>query len=178
MKETHPTEEDQTSFESRVRDAFPFLEDIGQMKFVGVRVAGGSAPRDSALVARYVGDHLRLEVGWNEMERSLAVLFRFEREDLGRIERYIYFEPFVEFLTNGQTKAIVPYVREGMSLTQLKMIVDGRKMVFNEGFTQVIKKLGAKMSLFFGRIRTTSSEDIRGYHAWMKSAGRFDSFTP
>lgn len=175
MKEPHKTEEDQASFEVRVRDAFPFLEDIGQMKFVGVRVAGGNDPRDSSLVARYVGDHLRLEVGWNEMERSLAVLLRFEREDLGRIERYVYFEPFVEFLTKGQTKAIVPYVREGMSITQLKVIMDGRTRVFNEGFTQVIKELGAKMNSFFSRIKTASSEDIRRYHAWMKSAGRFDS---
>jgi len=160
---------DKKSFEELVVSSFSIVESCAQMSFVGVRTSGGTDPRDAALVARYSGDSLRFDVGWSEYELSLAVLINFERVDVSRAERYVYFEPFVEYLTNGQEKAIVPYVTENMSIKETEATMEQRQAVFRDGLAPVIEKIGIKLQSYLGQLQTASADQIRGYHQWMKS---------
>lgn len=152
-----------------VKKHFGFLEMIHGMRFGGVRRTGRDDPRDSALVVRYARVDLRADIGWNESEMSLAVLVRFERDDLSRLDRYVYLEPFIEFLTGWQRKALVPYVKQGMSITQIEGIMSKRAQAFKNGLDSVIPALASKMEAFFSQIEAASSDTIRHYHTWMRS---------
>ncbi len=155
-------------FEGLVKECFGFAEEA-QMCFNGVRISGGTDPRDAALVARYSGSDSRFDIGWNEFELSLSVLVKFDHCNLPRQECYVYFEPFIEYLTQGQEKAIVPYVTERMSVRSMESVMEQRKTLFAQGLEPVIRALGKKMKANFGVLMSVSQEQVQGYHKWMRS---------
>lgn len=160
-------EDGKSSFEKLIRESFDFLESERHMKFSGVRSVGGSDPRDAGLVARYSRDEFRLDVGWSKSQCSLTISVKFEGGGIPRGFRHIYFEPFVEFLTGGREKAIVPYIREGMSVREILSISSEREVVFKGGLPVVVKALGEKLRLYFNQIESASVEMIDKYHDWM-----------
>jgi len=170
---TTPLPEDAKGrFEAKVRECFGFLEDVGRMRFGGVREVGGKDPRDRSLVARFSRDDLRADIGWNGFERSLAVLLLFRRDDLAQYERHVYLEPFIEFLTGGETAALVPYVRVGMSVGQLRSVMEERVRLLETGRDAILEALGERMASFMEQVESASSDTIREYHRWMNSGGR------
>ena len=168
MKQEQTTQKRTVHFADTVRTSFRFLEETGQMCFVGVREGGGDDPRDHTLIVRYECNDLRADIAWCEGEGSLAILLRYNRGDLGKHERYVYMEPFIEFLSDGQYKALVPYVREGMSVEQLRTIMDRRCVLLSDGYEAVVRALGLKTEPFLKKIVSVTSEEIMNYHRWMK----------
>ncbi len=160
---------DDQSFEEMVKVSFGFAESAFRMRFCGVRPSGGDDPRDAALVARYTGSRFRFDIGWNEFELSLAVLINFDNPDLKRHERYVYFEPFVEYLTEGEETAIVPYVAENMSIRQIEAVMKRRRSVFQRGLSSVVEEVGRKVQYHFRKLVDASAEQVQGYHQWMNS---------
>jgi len=155
-------------FEVLVKECFGFAGNF-QMSFHGVRRSGGTDPRDASLVARYSGSESRFDVGWSEFELSLSVLIKYTCGRWSNRESYVYLEPFVEYLTRGQEKAIVPYATERMSLRRMGVLMEQRKMLFLHGLDPVMRAVGQKMQANFGCLMSVSQEQVLGYHEWMKS---------
>ena len=160
---------DKASFEEMVVLSFGFVEAEAGMIFGSVEKSGGRDSRDAALIARYSGQDFRFDVGWSEYELSLCVLIYFKQLNVPRGERYVYFEPFVEYLTDGDDKAIVPYVTESMSIKKIESTIEQRQVVFCDGLLPVIKKVWRKFQFYMDQMKTTSAEHVNGYHHWMRS---------
>lgn len=162
------SKDSKNDFATKVRKHFAFLEDVAALKYAGVRISGGSDPRDRALVARYERDDMRVDIGWNSAECSLAVLLKYEQDGLFGNNRYIYLEPFIEFFTNGQTKPIVPYVREQMAIKEIQAVADQRINLFKNGLDAVMSALAVRMESFLRELESIPLATIEGYHQWMK----------
>lgn len=160
---------DESSFEELVRDNFDFVEVDAGMTRGRVRSSGGNDPRDAALVMRYSGDAFRFDVVWGEYEMSLTIPVKFNLDELPKIERYVMFEPFIEYLTNGGEQAIVPYLSESMSIRGVEAVMDQRRAVFGEGLSPVVERLGKKLQTYLGQLRAATDDQVRGYHQWMRS---------
>lgn len=158
---------DKESFEALVKKNFGFAETLFGACFGRIREIGGSDPRDATLVARYSGSSFRFDIGWNELELSLAVLIRFEMTKLPRQERYVYFEPFVEFTTGCKELAIVPYITEKMHTNRIREVMERRRSVFADGLAPVIERVAQKMRLHHSMLVNASEKQIRGYHIWI-----------
>lgn len=161
-------EDEKLRFETQIKNAFDFLERKESFLFHGVRTVGGTDPRDCALVASYSRNDMRLKIGWQKYEKSLAILIEFNRDDLSREERYVYFEAFIEFFTEGKTKALVPYVRPGMSIGQIEAVMAARDKLFSNGLDVVLKALGDKLQTFLYALGLVQTQSIQHYHGWMR----------
>ena len=160
--------EDEAAFRNAISDGFGFLESQG-MKFHGVRSVGKGDPRDESLVARYSNDELRVDIGFNPIEGSLAVLLKFNRSELLGNDKFVYLEPFVEFQTKGEVQALVPYIKENMTIRQLENAMKERVEVFEGGFVGVMLELGRRMEDWFAELLSVPSKNIQDYHNWMKT---------
>jgi hypothetical protein len=96
------------AFEVEVQRYFGFLETDEGMKRGSVYASGGNDPRDAHLVVRFSRQGLMIDVAWKENEKALVLNVYFGRDDLSPRERHVYFEPFIEYLTSGREKAIIP----------------------------------------------------------------------
>jgi len=160
------TETEKLNFEKEVMKCFGFLAEMERGK---VRVSGGGDPRDSVLVVRFSGDDLKIDIGWKENECALVLTVFFDRDGLARQDRHVYFEPFVEFLSDGNENAIVPYITEGMSVRRIEAVMEQRQSVFRDGLPPVIESVGRKLQSHLVQLQTASTDQVRGYHQWMKS---------
>jgi hypothetical protein len=160
------SEEERAEFEEIVR-SFAFLSEAG-MNDRGVRGIG-SGGRGSGLVARYEAPVMRLEIGWSEFELALGIMLKYNLSELPDEQRYVFFEPFVEFLTEGREGAIVPFVSDNMSSAALGRVMGDREAVFADGLAPVAERLAAKLKRYFDQVRDASGEQIVAYHAWMKA---------
>ncbi len=159
---------DPESYASLIRRSFGFLETESGMKFHGVRRSGGDDPRDSALVARYSDDEIRLDIGWSEHELSFVILVKFAHADLARAESHVYFEPFVDDLTHRAEPVVVPYITETMGLRDIASVAESRRRIFRHGLPLVAEKLAEKLRSRMAELRSASVDRIRGHHAWLR----------
>jgi hypothetical protein len=158
-------DDERAEFEAAVRNHFAFLSETG-LTNRGVRAIGAGG-RDSGLAARYEAPGLRLEIGWSKYELSLAVLLKFNFDEMPEEQRYVYFEPFVEFLTGGRDTAIVPYVTDNMRAGSIERVIAECEAVFADGLEAVAQRLGEKLRQRLDLVRAASSEQIRAYHDWI-----------
>jgi hypothetical protein len=164
------TSEEKINFEAEVDLCFAFMATQLGMKRGKIRVSGGNDPRDSILIIRYSRDDLKVDIGWQPNQDVLIVVVRFDlHEKLSSQERRVNFEPFIEFLSGGEIKAIVPCFTEGMSIKQIKSVAAEGKKVFRHGLHEVIAAIGEKLKTHFCEIESVSPETVRRYHSWMKS---------
>lgn len=157
-----------STFQSQVKAAFEFLETERGMSFSGVREIKGDA-RDAALVATYRGDPLKIDIGWSELELSLAVLIHLNRNELPKQIRYVYLESFVEYIHGEGEPSTVPQIYPRMSEARILDAMSRRQELFSSsGFTNVILKLSKKLRVYFDEISHASTEQVRGYHQWLE----------
>lgn len=157
---------DSSLFDRVVENHFGFVGDLGGIAR-GSRHVGGADPRDAALTSRFVGPDWQLEIGWSSFELSLAILVKLDRPGISGSDRYLFFEPFVELLTAGRERAIVPYITENMSIRNIEDVMDRRRSVFAHGLEPVVESLGKKLKSFLPRILSASIDDVRAYHVWI-----------
>lgn len=159
---------DESAFEDGVKKYFDFLVKKQGMALKSVRRSQSKYPQDQAWTASFSRNDLRVELGWNPFEGSLAVLIRYSLDDLSRTDRYVYLEPFVEFLSEGKESPIVPYVRDGLSQSQLLKLMDARNEVFKNGLSPVLEAIAQKLMNYFEFIESATTESIMNYHDWMR----------
>lgn len=126
-------------------------------------------PRDAYLLARFSRGDERIDIAWNEMAKSLSVLIRLSNNDLGRKERYVYFEPFVEFLSKGNVLPIAPQLFPQMTMKAIESVVRQRKEVFKDGISSKLVLLAEKLRQYLDTVRSSPVETIREYHNWYES---------
>ncbi len=132
-----------SSFEKVVTDNFGFLERDYEFKFTGIHEVN-DGPRDQGVIARYSQNEVRIEIGWSATEGSLAVLVKTNSEGLARAEKYVYFEPFVEYASSGKINPIVPQIYPGMSVGRIEKAMMQREKCFQDGVAGVVKILASR----------------------------------
>jgi hypothetical protein len=159
-------------FESQVRDAFAFLETERRIIFSGTRSVDGD-PRDAGLVACYRADDIRVDIGWNEFELSLAVLIRLNRDELAKQARYVYLDAFVEYISGGKKQGVVPQIYPRMSEERINDAMNKRQDLFQKtSFVEILEKLAEQLRNYIGDIQNVSPEIINNYQRWFESGGK------
>jgi hypothetical protein len=150
------------AFEAEVQRYFGFLQSDEGMKRGSVYASGGSDPRDAGLVVRFSRQGLMIGIAWKENEKALVLSIYFDRDDLSPRERHVYFEPFVEYLTGGGEKAIIPLFEHGIGFAT---VLKQRERAFARGLPAVMAALGDKLKAHFPTLENTNADTIRRYHA-------------
>lgn len=170
---TNTPDSDSLEFESAVKQHFSFLEDEHDFRFTGVREFN-DGPRDTGVVASYRrGDgDVRIKIGWSAIEGSLAVLVRSDIDGLSRKERYVYLEPFIEFMSNGSMEPVAPQIYPAMSIAKIMTAMKLRNKIFQHGVAETLEAVGLRLQEFYPSIRDAPAEYIRQYHQWYQSKGK------
>jgi len=160
---------DTTFFQSEVKNCYLFLEKRFGMNFCGVSETKTHDPRDSGIVARYSQQDITVYICWSKFEKSITITIKFDGKNLTRDEKYIYFEPFLDFISKGIIKPIVPYVYNKMSTSEISSLIKKREKLFEHGFLEVMKKVAQRLEDYFDKIQSISEEQIKSYHLWIRN---------
>lgn len=156
---------DQNRFDLAVTRSFVFLETE-----YGFHMTSSSfvneGPRDSYYLAKYRKIELRVDIAWAPVELGLGVLMRVEIENLGRKDRLIYVEPFIEFLTDGQIVPVIPQIYPAMSDTRIKKIMEERSTLFENGYDEPMDRVALRLKEYYHPICIADCDTIRRYHKW------------
>ncbi|MEM9586199.1 MAG: hypothetical protein AAGA03_02865 [Planctomycetota bacterium] len=164
-------QKDVDAFSAAVSKYFSFLEDDFQLQPRGV-VTVDDDPRDSYVVSKFRQDEFRIDVAWNPFALSLSVLIRIENEKLGRRDRYVYLEPFIEFVSQGATAPLVPQIYPGMTVGNIEKAMQRRKELFAGGVEAPLHELASRLELHISNIRSCAANTIRDYQVWYQSRGK------
>ena len=156
---TMTTETMASEFEASIESNFSFLKAERGFDGRGVRSVDDD-PRDSYLLARFSKEDERIDVAWNEMAKSLSILIRLANDDLGRKERYVYFEPFVEFVSKGQVRPIAPQLFPRMTMKSIEAVMHQRDQVFKEGISKTMASLAEKLQKNLSMVQSSSANTI------------------
>jgi len=152
-------------FETVIESDFQFLKTDMGFAYQGVR-AEGDDPRDTCLLARFTRDEERVDVAWNEMAKSLSILIRVANDELLHKERYVYFEPFVEFITNGRALPIAPQLFPRFNIKAIETVMRQRQDAFKNGISDPMNLLSKKVADNLAAVLTATTEAIRNYQQW------------
>jgi hypothetical protein len=147
-------------FQSSVTQHFAFLETECGMKFRGIKEEDTGDPRDHALIAQYLSNDARINIGWNSVEGSLGVLIRSERNDVLSKERYVYLEPFIEFLSHGAVAPIVPQY-------YVKAVFRKREQLLANGLSPIVEAVANRLRLYIDSVLRASPSTLQAYHQWL-----------
>lgn len=150
-----------------VKKYFSFLEKEFDLVYYYAQETGKPHTRDHGLVTCYYNKNLRTFIGWSEEEKSLVITIRFDNANLSKNQKYAYFEPLIEFLT--EEEPIVPYIKEKSSISAIESVLDERAILFSQGLEPVLKKLAEKLQNNFEVLQSVSQEQLKNYHRWMLS---------
>lgn len=154
-----------SEFEASIKSDFDFLKTECGYDGRVVRSVDGD-PRDSYLLARFSKDDERIDVAWNEMAKSLSILIRLSNDQLRRKERYVYFEPYVEFVSKGVAKPVAPQLFPSMTMKAIETVMHQRNEVFKNGISSTMASLAEKLREYHSMVLSSSAETIREYHKW------------
>lgn len=164
-------QKDIDAFEEAVSKHFSFLEPNFNLQPSGVNTVDDD-PRDSYVVAKFRQDEFRVDVAWNPFAMSLSVLIRIENDDLGRRERCVYLEPFIEFISNGNTVPVVPQIYPGMSVGRIEKAMELRQKLFAVGVEGSLRELASRLKQHLSSIRSCEAKTVRDYQAWYQARGK------
>jgi hypothetical protein len=159
------------AFEAAALKHFSFLETDFNLRSSGTNTVEDD-PRDSCVIVKFRQHEFRVDIVWNPFAMSLGVLIRVESSELGRRERYVYLEPFIEFISNGETVPFIPQIYPGMSVSKIEKAMDQRQELFAGGVESSLGELAGRLRDYLGGIRGCSVETIRKYQAWYQSRGK------
>jgi len=163
-------------FEVAVTNVFSFLEHDFNFSYIGSKTIQED-PRDSYVVAKYRRNNSRINIAWNPFAMSIIVLIRLNNDELGRREKYIYFEPFVEFSSNGSLTPVVPQIYPGMSIGKIEKAMEQRKKCFDAGIVSVVEVLAKRLREYYSTVESASADTINQYHKWYLSKGENNNIT-
>lgn len=133
--------QDQACFQRSVIRSFGFLETEHGVSLAST-VYVDEGPRDSYYLAKYGKGELRVGIAWAPVELGLGVLMHLEAEGLGRRERSIHVEPFIEFLTDGRVVPIVPQIYPAMGVVGIVKTMEARTALFKDGYIRAMDHCG------------------------------------
>lgn len=164
-------QEDIDAFQTITTEQFAFLVGDFGFRYAGINTVDDD-PRDSYVVAKYRQDEFRVDVAWNPYAMSLSVLIRVANNELGRRERSVYFEPLIEFLSNGTTVPVVPQIYPGMSVRKIEKAMECREQLFANGVEESLCEIAKRLKQNFQDIRDCTAETVREYQEWYQGRGK------
>lgn len=158
-------------FESFVISAFSFLENDYKMSHKPVRISNRNDPREITASIRYESESHNFDITWAIGQNGLGILIRnkacLDKYTVLKSNSYAYFESFIEYLTNGNDKPIVPQVYPKMSTKSLIEVMEIRKNLLETSFSETINKLAEKLKLYFMTLLSKNIDTFVEYHKWM-----------
>lgn len=158
-------------FEHLVISSFSFLENAHKMRRGPVRISNRNDPRDVTAKIRFESESHRFDVTWAIGQNGLGIMIWnkscLEKFTVLKSDCSIYFESFIEYLTNGGEKPIVPQVYPKMSTKKLIQIMDERKQLLALFFDDTISKLANKLELNLNLIVSKDMVTFTEYHKWL-----------
>ena len=159
-------EHDPPAFEKQVTGRFAFLESEYGFEYAWTK-AQNDDPRDSCIVGRFQKADCRIDIAWNATAMSLGALIRLNRNGLTGNVRYVYFEPFVEFSTEGAISPVIPQIYPKMSISQIEKVMRRREILFSsDGLENALAELAIRMEKHFATVFAATVDQIQKYHRW------------
>ena len=159
-----------SSIVAEVRKDFLVLETEFGMNFVGIRSVD-DGPQDKGAVATYSNDKACIEIGWSELELSIAVVIRLKTDRVPRKQRSLYLEPFIEFVTAGKCTPVVPQIYYAMTANAIKKALKQRREVFHNGLHEVLMAVAERLHHYLNDVLDAKSDLINKYHQWFETGG-------
>ena len=154
------------SFEEIIKKEFVFLEKSYEFIYSGLNCVDED-PRDSFVAAKYRRFERRIDIVWNSFAMSLGILIKQDHlEQLKRRESFIYFEPFIEYMSCGSVKPIIPQIYPKMSVGKIEKTILARKKCFKNGVEPVIPSLAKRLIENYDAVNLPTLEQVRKYHEW------------
>jgi hypothetical protein len=158
-------------FEKVTSSSFLFLENDYGMRRGNVRITNRRDPRGITIRIRYESDKNRIDIGWGINEDGLGILIwdKSLANDAAKTgqKSFVYFEPFVEFVTKGADMPIVPQVYPGMSVNRICEVVEDRNKLFKSSFGKLVERLAEKLRKYLSDIVSEDSCVFDEFHQWM-----------
>jgi len=123
-------------------------------------------PRDSYYLARFNKGEERIEVCWSDLEKMLSIMFKLANKGLERRECFVYFEPFIEFVSEETLTPIVPQYYKRMTMRQTNSVMRQRDRLFGGGVETILKRLAERLQSNVNLVRCSSPDIVRSYHVW------------
>jgi hypothetical protein len=157
-------------FEAAVTRSFRFLEQEHKMRRMPVRLQDRNSPRDAFAVIRYEGPYAAIDVCWTFSTYAVTVIARV-RDQAGRIASsnpayYVYFEPFIDFVSNGAVKPVIPYPAD-YAINALPRVIDRRKLLLQEEFESTIDQLAERVKTYGTNILDGDNTRFVEFHKWL-----------
>ena len=159
------------SFEEMVVSSFDFLETEFEMHRGDLRISNRNDPREVTIKIRFESTTHRFDITWEIGQNGIGILIWnkkcLERHTVYNKNCFTYFEPFLEFLTNGKEKSIVPQVYPKMSMNKLVKVMEQRKQLFESPLTNIIDRLAIKLKANYKVIISKDIASFKEFHKWM-----------
>lgn len=153
------------AFEIVVHRYFSFLEADFGFRSIGIRTENDD-PREACVAAKFRNGESTIQIAWGPFIYMLNILIRIDNSGVTRHERYVEFEPFLEFASEGRTVSCVPQIYPRMSAASIVRALKKREQVFADGYEGVAGLLASRLRTFLPMILESSAETIRAFHAW------------
>jgi hypothetical protein len=158
-------------FEEIVISTFNFLESELNMHRRKLRISNRNDLRDAAVSIRFESSSHRFEIAWGIGQDGLGILIYnkscLETSTIYNKNCFVYFEPFLEFLTNGEAEPIVPQIYPKMSTNKIIKTMNERKKLFETSLAELIERLANKFKANFETIISKDITSYKEFHKWM-----------
>jgi hypothetical protein len=151
MQATTPDEIDRVArdFSELVRRCFSFLEEdyaMARSNWVSQR----GSPRDATANVRYQSETIAVDIGYALGELNLGILVRRKGPD-GQVasrepSSFVYFEPYVEYITGGSVKPVVPTSYPRDSTSRVARMAELRKKSYRDRWSKLYRILPKGLS--------------------------------
>ena len=162
-------------FQERVIESFSFLEDEFNMKKGRLRLLNQNDPREVTAKIRYESESHRIDIGWGIGENGIGILIwnksSHENSSLPKNKNFVFFEPFLEFLTNGEEKPIIPQVYPKMSVAKIMKAMDEREQLFKTPLADIVTRLAKKLKVNYELVLSKDIRTFIEFHEWMVDHG-------
>jgi len=157
-------------FGQLVTTSFAFLERDHGMKRAAPRVSNRNEARDLVITVRYDSEEFRLDIAWGAEENALGILI-WRKDEAGNSQfdskkRFVYFEPFVEYLSGGSETPIIPPIFPGMSVTNMCRVMEERQDLFRSPLSELVDRLANRLRTHLPDIMRREASDFENFHKW------------
>jgi hypothetical protein len=157
-------------YEEMIITSFNFLESELNMHRGKVRISNRNDLRDITVSVRFESVSHRLDITWGIYQNGIGILIYnkscLEKSTIHNKNCFVYFEPFVEFLTNGKEKPIIPQIYPKMSTGRIIKVMDARKKIFETSLALIIERLAKKFRMNYEIIFSKDIVSFTEFSKW------------
>jgi hypothetical protein len=174
VQATTPNEIDGVArdFEDLVQRYFSFLEEGDYAMARSSWVSQRGSPRDATANLRYQNAATAVDIGYALGELNLGILVRKKGPDGQVVSRepssFAYFEPYVEYITGGSVKPVVPTSYPRDSTSRVATIAELRKKMLSGSMEQIVSDLAKRFEQYGKDVMTAGPSSFESFHAYYR----------